>query len=174
MLILIGLIIPFRISFIDEDEQDSWVAFDYVCDVMFGIDIAVNFLTGYYNQKNELVTDYKKIARNYIWGWFIIDSLAFIPLSNVFQDVSSNTAIVNQLLRILRLPRLYRLIKIFRIAKSEHTIKNTVMINHILMNLHLNLGVARLVKVLLHFFFLCHIVSCFWFYTVHFYFKKIK
>ena len=167
MLILIGLIVPYRISFINEDEQGSWLAFDYVCDALFGIDIIVNFLTAFYNQKNELVTNYKKIAKNYIFGWLIIDALAFLPFSYIFQAVSSsNATIVNKLLRIMRLPRLYRLIKIFRIAKSEHTIKNTVMINHILMSLHLNLGVARLLKVLLHFFFLCHIISCFWYYTV--------
>lgn len=166
MLILIGLIIPYRISFINEDDQDSWIPFDYVCDVMFAIDIAVNFLTAYYNEKNELEKRYKKIAKNYIFGWFIIDGLAFLPLSTIFQDITTNGSILNKLLRILRLPRLYRLIKIFRIAKSEHTIKNTVLFNHILMSLHLNLGVARLLKVLLHFFFLCHIISCFWFYTV--------
>ena len=166
LLVLIGLIIPYRISFINEDQQDEWSSFDYLCDGMFGVDVIINFLTAYYNEKNELVTNYKKIAKNYLWGWFIIDTLAFFPMSYIFQDISTNKTIVSKLLRILRLPRLYRLIKIFRIAKSEHTIKNTVMINHFLMTMHLNLGFARLLKVLLHFFFLCHIISCFWFYTV--------
>lgn len=172
LLILIGIIIPFRISFLDENEQDEWTIFDDICDVMFGIDIMVNFLTAYYNSKNELVVSYKKIASNYIWGWFIIDSLAFIPLNDIFLDISTNANIAGKFLRILRLPRLYRLIKIMRFAKSEHTIKNTVMINNLLMNLHLNLGIAKLLKVLVNFFFLCHIISCFWFFTVcNFYHK---
>jgi len=168
LLVLIGLIIPYRISFINESDQDEWVIFDFLCDTMFGVDIVINFITAFYNLKNELVTNFKLIAQNYLWGWFIIDSLAFIPLSDIFQGISTNATIINKLMRILRLPRLYRLIKIFRIAKSEHTIKNTVRINHLLMSFHLNLGVARLFKVLLHFFFLCHIISCFWFYTVSF------
>lgn len=153
-------------SFIDEDQQDNWIPFDYVCDVMFGIDIMINFLSAYYNEKNELVTNYKTIAINYVWGWFIIDALAFMPLNYIFEDMSTNKTTLSKLLRILRLPRLYKLIKIFRMAKSEHTIKNKVMVNHWLMYFHLNLAVAKLVKVLLHFFFLCHIISCFWFYTV--------
>lgn len=153
-------------SFINDDEQDSWIPFDYVCDAMFGIDIFINFVSAYYNEKNEIVSNFKKIALNYLWGWFIIDSMAFIPLSYIFQDISSNTSTLSKLLRILRLPRLYRLLKIFRMAKSEHTIKNKVTINHWLMVFHLNLAFAKLLKVLLHFFFLCHIISCFWFYTV--------
>ena len=158
LLVLIGLIIPYRISFINESDQDEWVIFDFLCDTMFGVDIVINFITAFYNLKNELVTNFKLIAQNYLWGWFIIDSLAFIPLSDIFQGISTNATIINKLMRILRLPRLYRLIKIFRIAKSEHTIKNTVRINHLLMSFHLNLGVARLFKVLLHFFFHCYVL----------------
>lgn len=81
-------------------------------------------------------------------------------------DASSTGGTANKLLRLLRLPRLYRLLKIIRFAKMEHTIKNSLAVNALLNKLKISVAMAKLVKILINFLFTCHIVACFWFFTV--------
>ena len=75
ILISVGLIIPFRLCFMYE-ENDNWKIYDYITDVLFGIDLILNFITAYYDEENNVVKDMKKIARNYLTGWFTIDVIA--------------------------------------------------------------------------------------------------
>ena len=51
-----------------QDENDNWKIYDYITDVLFGIDLVLNFLTAYYDEENNMVKDMKKIARNYLTG----------------------------------------------------------------------------------------------------------
>ena len=48
-------------------------------DVIFGIDIFVQFRTTYFSVEGEEVRDWKKIARRYMRGMFIFDFIAAIP-----------------------------------------------------------------------------------------------
>ena len=58
------------------EENDNWKIYDYITDVLFGIDLILNFITAYYDEENNVVKDMKKIARNYLTGWFTIDVIA--------------------------------------------------------------------------------------------------
>ena len=47
---------------------------------MYGIDIFINFLSAYEDQDTGLmIIDMKKIAKEYVKGWFLIDLVATIP-----------------------------------------------------------------------------------------------
>ena len=49
-------------------------------DLMFLVDILINFRTTYVDEATDnIVSIPKKIAKNYIKSWFIVDSLAAIP-----------------------------------------------------------------------------------------------
>ena len=49
-------------------------------DGFFGIDILINFISAYEDPINGLpVVSLKRIAINYLTGWFIIDFIAVIP-----------------------------------------------------------------------------------------------
>ena len=48
-------------------------------DIMFIIDILINFRTTYVNKNDEVVSHPGKIAVHYFKGWFIIDVVAAIP-----------------------------------------------------------------------------------------------
>ena len=69
------------------------VIIDIIVDIMFLADIFVNFRTTFLSN-GEVVTDPKKIAINYVKGWFVIDLIATIPfdllLFRVPSDVSSS------------------------------------------------------------------------------------
>ena len=48
-------------------------------DIMFIIDILINFRTTYVSENDEVVSQPSKIAVHYFRGWFIIDLVAAIP-----------------------------------------------------------------------------------------------
>lgn len=52
---------------------------DLVVDVMFIIDILINFRTTYVNHNDEVVSNPARIAQHYFKGWFLIDIVAAIP-----------------------------------------------------------------------------------------------
>ncbi|KAL8183383.1 UNVERIFIED_CONTAM: Potassium voltage-gated channel subfamily H member 7 [Gekko kuhli] len=52
---------------------------DLIVDIMFIIDILINFRTTYVNQNEEVVSDPARIAIHYFKGWFLIDMVAAIP-----------------------------------------------------------------------------------------------
>ena len=52
---------------------------DLMVDIMFIIDILINFRTTYVNANEEVVSHPGKIAVHYFKGWFLIDMVAAIP-----------------------------------------------------------------------------------------------
>jgi len=59
--------------------QDPLTVIDLIVDVMFIIDILINFRTTYVNKNDEVVSHPAKIAIHYFKGWFLIDVVAAIP-----------------------------------------------------------------------------------------------
>ena len=47
-------------------------------DIMFIIDIVINFRTTYISENEEVISQPSKIAVHYFRGWFIIDLVAAI------------------------------------------------------------------------------------------------
>jgi hypothetical protein len=57
---------------------------DIIIDIIFGIDIIVNFRTSYYNKVGEEVLDSWDIAYKYMMGGrFLMDFLASFPFDKV-------------------------------------------------------------------------------------------
>lgn len=52
---------------------------DLIVDIMFVIDIVINFRTTYVNTNDEVVSQPGRIAVHYFKGWFLIDLVAAIP-----------------------------------------------------------------------------------------------
>lgn len=59
--------------------NDPLVFVDYIVDVMFIVDIFINFRTTFVDVNEEVVSDPCRIAVHYVKGWFLIDLLAAIP-----------------------------------------------------------------------------------------------
>ncbi|XP_050719629.1 potassium voltage-gated channel unc-103-like isoform X22 [Eriocheir sinensis] len=55
------------------------VIIDLIVDIMFMVDIIINFRTTYVNHNDEVVSHPGKIALHYLRGWFLIDVVAAIP-----------------------------------------------------------------------------------------------
>ncbi len=107
------IITPYRISFVDEDPL-GWIIVDSLVDLVFFVDIIINFLSAYYNSEDNLIFDRKKIALNYLKGWFFIDLMAVLPISLIMKSSKDYTSLA----RLARMPRLYRLIRIAKYIKN--------------------------------------------------------
>uniref|UniRef100_A0A671SLQ4 Potassium voltage-gated channel subfamily H member 7 n=1 Tax=Sinocyclocheilus anshuiensis TaxID=1608454 RepID=A0A671SLQ4_9TELE len=82
---------------------------DLMVDIMFIIDILINFRTTYVNLNEEVVSHPGKIAIHYFKGWFLIDIVAAIPFDLlIFGSGSDDTTTLIGLLKTARLLRLVR------------------------------------------------------------------
>uniref|UniRef100_A0ABM5GM67 Voltage-gated inwardly rectifying potassium channel KCNH2 n=1 Tax=Pogona vitticeps TaxID=103695 RepID=A0ABM5GM67_9SAUR len=82
---------------------------DLIVDIMFIIDILINFRTTYVNTNEEVVSHPAKIAIHYFKGWFLIDMVAAIPFDLlIFGSGSEETTTLIGLLKTARLLRLVR------------------------------------------------------------------
>ena len=90
-------------------------AVDYFSDVLFLVDLGLNFITAYELPSGEEVTDVKLIKRRYFQSWFALDLVAAIPFEAVvlFTDMKSVTA-----LNLLKAPRLLRVTRIGKVLNN--------------------------------------------------------
>ncbi|XP_047233853.1 potassium voltage-gated channel subfamily H member 6 isoform X1 [Girardinichthys multiradiatus] len=82
---------------------------DLMVDVMFIVDIVINFRTTYVDHNEVVVTQPSRIAKHYIKGWFLIDMFAATPFDLlIFRSGSDEMATLTSLLKTARLLRLVR------------------------------------------------------------------
>ncbi|XP_006833627.1 PREDICTED: potassium voltage-gated channel subfamily H member 6 isoform X2 [Chrysochloris asiatica] len=82
---------------------------DLIVDIMFVVDIIINFRTTYVNTNDEVVSHPRHIAVHYFKGWFLIDMVAAIPFDLlIFRTGSDETTTLIGLLKTARLLRLVR------------------------------------------------------------------
>uniref|UniRef100_A0A1I8F5V2 Ion_trans domain-containing protein n=1 Tax=Macrostomum lignano TaxID=282301 RepID=A0A1I8F5V2_9PLAT len=62
------------------DYADPLTIIDIVVDIMFIVDILINFRTTYVNKNDEVVSHPGRIAVHYFKGWFLIDPTTLIGL----------------------------------------------------------------------------------------------
>uniref|UniRef100_A0A8B9KIJ2 Potassium voltage-gated channel subfamily H member 7 n=1 Tax=Astyanax mexicanus TaxID=7994 RepID=A0A8B9KIJ2_ASTMX len=85
---------------------------DLMVDIMFIIDILINFRTTYVNANEEVVSHPGKIAVHYFKGWFLIDMVAAIPFDLLI--FGSGTDETTTLIGLLKTARLLRLVRVAR------------------------------------------------------------
>ena len=84
ILILTCLFTPLNIAFSYHDDHTINNVINYAIDLFYLIDLLVIFNTAIYDDEESLVTSRKRIAINYLTGWFIVDLLSIIPFSFLF------------------------------------------------------------------------------------------
>ena len=55
-------------------------------------DIVLNFRTTFVNKKGEVVTGSRRIAKQYLFSWFVIDFIAAIPFDLLYASELSKLA----------------------------------------------------------------------------------
>ncbi|GLD48990.1 potassium voltage-gated channel subfamily H member 6-like protein, partial [Lates japonicus] len=87
---------------------------DLVVDVMFIVDILINFRTTYVNHNDEVVSHPGRIAQHYFKGWFLIDIVAAIPFDLLIFRSGSEEPQTTTLIGLLKTARLLRLVRVAR------------------------------------------------------------
>uniref|UniRef100_A0A5F9DC38 Potassium voltage-gated channel subfamily H member 2 n=1 Tax=Oryctolagus cuniculus TaxID=9986 RepID=A0A5F9DC38_RABIT len=82
---------------------------DLIVDIMFIVDILINFRTTYVNANEEVVSHPGRIAVHYFKGWFLIDMVAAIPFDLLIFGSGSE-----ELIGLLKTARLLRLVRVGR------------------------------------------------------------
>lgn len=89
-----AIMVPYNVAFKNKTSEDvSLLVVDSIVDVIFFIDIVLNFHTTFVGPGGEVVSDPKIIRMNYLKSWFLIDLLSCLPYDvfNAFdhdEDVS--------------------------------------------------------------------------------------
>lgn len=82
-------------------------------------DMLVNFMAPYQGkgkEEGQWIYDAKKIASNYLRGWFTIDILSLLPF-DLIGLVATNPEV--RKLKAVRVVRLFRLLKLFRVFRAK-------------------------------------------------------
>ena len=125
LLVYVAVAVPYRIGF-DHDAKpwEPFFVFDIFVDLYFIIDIALSFRTGVIDKHGELVYMPKRIARSYMRGWFVVDTLGCLPISYImlFVNGSDSGGSEGKANKVFRILRLFKLLKLLRLARLKRLI----------------------------------------------------
>uniref|UniRef100_A0AC35TRK9 Ion_trans domain-containing protein n=1 Tax=Rhabditophanes sp. KR3021 TaxID=114890 RepID=A0AC35TRK9_9BILA len=79
---------------------------DLIVDIMFIVDIIINFRTTFVNDNDEVVSHPGDIAWHYFKGWFVIDLIAAVPFDLLLSSSNNDMTTLIGLLKTARLLRL--------------------------------------------------------------------
>ena len=92
-----AIMVPYNVALKNKTSEDvSLLVVDSIVDVIFFIDIVLNFHTTYVGPGGEVVSDPKVIRLNYLKSWFVIDLLSCLPYDvfNAFDHDEDVSAVV--------------------------------------------------------------------------------
>ncbi|KAM8946626.1 voltage-gated inwardly rectifying potassium channel KCNH6 isoform 3-T3 [Pelodytes ibericus] len=123
LVIYTAIFTPYSAAFLlnDQEEERNWECgyscnplniVDLIVDIMFIVDIVINFRTTYVNTNDEVVSHPGKIAIHYFKGWFLIDMVAAIPFDLLIYRTGSDET--TTLIGLLKTARLLRLVRVAR------------------------------------------------------------
>jgi hypothetical protein len=151
LLLYCALTIPYFIAF---DQSDAFRWTDIAVDCMFFVDIIFSFVTAYEKDSAELEfqleVSLRVLAKRYVRGWFFLDVLGTVPFTEIMRDTVQGAEAYPRLIKIIRILRLLKLLRLSRFGKKATFIKKF---------LKLHVFVFRLVKFLVFFILLAHIMA---------------
>ncbi|XP_046692124.1 potassium voltage-gated channel subfamily H member 5a isoform X2 [Silurus meridionalis] len=88
-----AIMVPYNVSFKTKQNNLAWLVVDSVVDVIFLVDIVLNFHTTFVGPGGEVISDPKLIRMNYLKTWFVIDLLSCLPydIINAFENVDEDS-----------------------------------------------------------------------------------
>ena len=80
LLLYTATIMPYRVAFFEELNPSLGLRiFDATVDILFALDMIVNFISAYEDAEMKVIIDPWKIAKQYMKFWFWADMFACIP-----------------------------------------------------------------------------------------------
>ncbi|XP_057714278.1 potassium voltage-gated channel subfamily H member 6-like [Corythoichthys intestinalis] len=129
LVIYTAIFTPYSATFLLSDQEEAAMqtcgyscsplnVVDLIVDIMFIVDIIINFRTTYVNSNDEVVSQSARIAVHYFKGWFLIDMVAAIPFDLLIyrsgEEVVRGEGETTTLIGLLKTARLLRLVRVAR------------------------------------------------------------
>nr|XP_020475959.1 potassium voltage-gated channel subfamily H member 1-like [Monopterus albus] len=140
-----AIMVPYNVSFKTKQSNVTWLVVDSIVDIIFLVDIVLNFHTTFVGPAGEVISDPKLIRMNYVKTWFVIDLLSCLPYDviNAFENVDEGISSLFSSLKVVRLLRLGRVAR-----KLDH---------------YIEYGAAVLVLLVCVFGLAAHWLACIWY-----------
>nr|XP_020460976.1 potassium voltage-gated channel subfamily H member 4-like isoform X2 [Monopterus albus] len=110
----VAVTVPYSVSFMPYDHTITAARFTFISDVvvemLFIVDIVLNFRTTYVNKSGQVVYEPRSICIHYATTWFVVDLVAVLPFDLLYALNIPVTSYVH-LLKTIRLLRLLRLLQ---------------------------------------------------------------
>lgn len=120
----------------------NFIAFDYIVETLFLIDIVLHFFRGYYNEEGVLVISFSEIFKNYLQTSLIVDIISMFPF---------------YLFKVSRFIYLINTIKIYRLFSPS---SYPSLMKKFMGNSH---SLKKILGFIFLSFFICHVFACLWF-----------
>uniref|UniRef100_A0A669FBG4 Potassium voltage-gated channel, subfamily H (eag-related), member 1a n=1 Tax=Oreochromis niloticus TaxID=8128 RepID=A0A669FBG4_ORENI len=151
-----AIMVPYNVSFKMKQNNVTWLVVDSIVDVIFLVDIVLNFHTTFVGPAGEVISDPKLIRMNYLKTWFVIDLLSCLPYDviNAFENVDEVSAALCGISSLFSSLKVVRLLRLGRVARK---------LDH-----YIEYGAAVLVLLVCVFGLAAHWLACIW-YSIGYY-----
>ncbi|KAM6368733.1 voltage-gated delayed rectifier potassium channel KCNH4 isoform 3-T3 [Pluvialis apricaria] len=110
----VAVTVPYNVCFTGTEDSlsaaRSTIVSDIAVEMLFILDIILNFRTTYVSQSGQVVYDPRSICIHYVATWFFVDLIAALPFDLLYVFNVTVTSLVH-LLKTVRLLRLLRLLQ---------------------------------------------------------------
>ncbi|XP_042333296.1 potassium voltage-gated channel subfamily H member 8 isoform X2 [Sceloporus undulatus] len=127
----VAVTVPYNVCFIGNDDVSttrSTTVSDIAVEILFIIDIILNFRTTYVSKSGQVIFEARSICIHYVTTWFIIDLIAALPFDLLYA-FNVNVVSIVHLLKTVRLLRLLRLLQKLDRYSQHSTIVLTLLMS---------------------------------------------
>lgn len=154
-------VVPFQVGLL-EPEWGLLLLLSTIVDIIFGLDVLLQFITMYPRPtQSGVVWEQKvsKIARHYVKTWFALDAITLIPFDII--DLAFNADQVGTFkgTKVFRALRLLKLMRILKTSRWLHRVEITISLPY------QQFALFRFLCILL---LVCHWLACTWAMTLQF------
>jgi CRP-like cAMP-binding protein len=145
----------------DQPTNVGLIIWENIVEICFCIDIILRFFHQYRDPESfEYVSDIRKIAKNYLTGWFIVDFAAVFPFNLM---VNGNAQWV-KLVRIFRLPKFMRLLDQSRFDQLLESILEQHSRQKKMNYLYASKYIYKVIRLILIATTLTYFMGCLWYF----------
>lgn len=147
---------------------DTWrLVLDQCLEGFFYLDFVFNFFQGFRHEDTyEHISDFKAIAKKYLFGWLIIDFVSIFPFPQVIAMLGykNENALGLKLIRLLRLPRMAKLIDINRIKNVLKSLGGNTNNDEEIVKQYYILYFYKMIRMIIIALIITYFLGCIWFY----------
>ncbi|GMH51745.1 hypothetical protein TL16_g01078 [Triparma laevis f. inornata] len=157
LLIYVAIVAPYRIGF-GADASGNWKTWETVLDMLFILDLFVNFRTGYFFEEEE-VMEQNRVAKHYLKTWFLLDFLSSIPF-DLMEAGLKDTSYA----KLMKSGKFVKVFRMLRITKMVRFMKGSVIAEQFddWVNMAASRHTMRMCKLLIGTMFASHLNCCLW------------